>query len=169
MSHHPRFPDAMSATVRRTVADEVDVTLAAFPSKRSLEAAITAYAEQLDGFDHTDDVRIGFRDARARATEYAPSPSQVRQCVGLACRTRRQRQERIAAHKPDEPQTFCMCCHTRDLIEIHNGRLMPFHADNCPGLHESDRLDMQHALVTNRGIWRNGAEPKRLLTAEAAD
>jgi hypothetical protein len=64
---------------------------------------------------------------------------------------------------------FCMRCHAPDLIDLANGRFMPLHADVCPGLHEMDRLDIQHALATGRAIWRDGSPPKPRLTAEAAD
>ena len=101
MSDHPRFPFGMDPELRRTIADEVDVTLAGFPSKRSLEAAITAYAEQLEGFLPID-VREGFREARRRASEYAPSPSQVFARVGIACGIRRDRERDVAAPVPYE-------------------------------------------------------------------
>lgn len=89
---HPRFPFGMDPELRRTIADEVDVTLAGYPSKRSLEAAITAYAEQLEDFLPSD-VRGGFREARKHAHEYAPSPSQVYAFVASVCRRRRESEQ----------------------------------------------------------------------------
>lgn len=90
MNDHPRFPDHMDSEEQLAVADEVDITLAGYPSKRSLEVAITAYAEQLDGFSECD-IRAGFRTARARAVQFAPTPTQVHDAVGAACIARRAR------------------------------------------------------------------------------
>lgn len=88
---HPRFPNGMGPDVRRTIADEVDVTMAGFPSKRPLEQAITAYAEQLEKFSPAD-IRAGFREARKQAFDYAPSPSRVLACVANARRHRIERE-----------------------------------------------------------------------------
>lgn len=72
---------------------------------------------------------------------------------------------RLRKPKHEERPGFCMRCFTRDLIELANGRFMPMHADNCPGLHESDQLDLRHALETGRTVWRNGAPTRPRITA----
>jgi hypothetical protein len=95
---HPRFPRGMGADVRRAIADEVDITMAGFPSKRPLEQAITAYAEQLEKFE-PEDIRDGFREARKQSFDYAPSPSRVLACVATA---RRGRVESEEGHQPIE-------------------------------------------------------------------
>lgn len=69
----------------------------------------------------------------------------------------------LRARKPAQSSNgsaFCSYCHARDLVELANGRFMPLHSDNCPGLHDADRLDLTHATATGRGIWRNGAPPQ---------
>lgn len=104
MSDHPRFPSELPAELHVVVADEVDITLAGYPSKRSLETAITAYAEQLDfeGFIESD-VREGFKRARREAGQFAPTPTEVRLCVESKHRTRRQLAEPKPAEEAFEP------------------------------------------------------------------
>lgn len=102
-------------------------------------------------------------DQWIRTSKKWPAPAQIREdAFGL-----------LRARKPHATQHtgFCIRCNTPDLISLANGRFMPLHADNCPGLHESDRQDILHALSTHRDIWRNGAPPRsqKLVTAEAAD
>lgn len=71
-------------------------------------------------------------------------------------RRRRGEQQRQDAHGAEGNGEFCLRCHTHDLITRANGRFMPFHADNCPGLHDVDRLDLRHAIATGASVWRGG-------------
>jgi hypothetical protein len=87
---HSRFPRGMPLDVKLVVADEVEVTLAGFPAtRRSLDVAISAYAEQLAAFV-PEDVRTGFLQARRQAGAVPPSASQVRSCIAAAARKRMQ-------------------------------------------------------------------------------
>lgn len=86
---HPRFPFGMEPDVRIAIADELDVTMSCYPSSRwrQLAPAITGYAEKLEGFT-AEDVRRGFRAARAAAGDYAPSPTAVADAAAAARRRR---------------------------------------------------------------------------------
>lgn len=68
---------------------------------------------------------------------------------------------------------FCPMCHTRDLIsvervgknyitgaEVRSHRFMPFHADNCPGLHDDDRKALRAAIDVGTPAWKNGKAPR---------
>lgn len=88
-------------------------------------------------------------DEWVRTQKRWPVPSEIRADAWAIAGRRRP--------APASDTTFCRRCHTRDLVELANGRLMPYHADNCEGLHESDRLELRHAVETGRAVWRNGA------------
>ena len=92
-------------------------------------------------------------DQWIRTQKRWPAPATIREDAWALTRQRR------PAHH--DSSGFCLRCHTPDLIDLPNGRFMPLHADNCPGLHDTDRLWLSHAQATDRAVWRNGAEPKQ--------
>lgn len=72
----------------------------------------------------------------------------------------RTKSRRLDEQRHEGNGEFCLRCHARDLIQRPNGRFMPFHAENCPGLHEVDRLDQRHAIASGASTWRNGKPPQ---------
>jgi hypothetical protein len=61
---------------------------------------------------------------------------------------------------------FCPMCHTHDLISVgKRQRFMPFHADNCPGLHDSDRIELRAAIEAGTPVWHQGKPPARRQTS----
>jgi hypothetical protein len=100
-------------------------------------------------------------DQWIRTQKKWPVPAMIREDAWQLTRARR----------PTRPASsgFCLRCHATDLIDLPNGRFMPLHDENCPGLHETDRLELRHALATNRTIWHDGSPPKPRLISEAAD
>lgn len=82
----------MRAVLQEVITEEVTMTLSGFHEMRpyvSLAHAISAYAEQLSEFV-LDDIRAGFRTARAHARILAPTPTQVRACVVEVWRARQE-------------------------------------------------------------------------------
>jgi hypothetical protein len=100
-------------------------------------------------------------DQWIRTQKKWPAPATIREDAWALTRSR------IVVAKAADG-AFCQRCFARDLIETAAGRFMPMHADNCPGLHESDYNLLQHARVTNRTIWKDGAEPVLQLPPPAA-
>lgn len=91
-----------------------------------------------------------------RTSKKWPVPAQIREDAWAIARKRR---PAIDASL----NSFCRRCHAVDLVELANGRFMPRHAATCDGLHETDQLDLRHALETGRPVWRNGVPPKPSL------
>lgn len=92
LREHPRFPYGMGRALQELIADEVVMTLSAYHEQKpygSIDHAVTAFAEQLADFD-LEDIQKGFRAARVMATVLAPTPSQVRACVGEVWRARQE-------------------------------------------------------------------------------
>lgn len=55
---------------------------------------------------------------------------------------------------------FCPMCHTQDLIAVGpHQRFMPYHADNCPGLHDDDRKALRTAIEADQPVWKGGKAP----------
>lgn len=101
---HPRFPYGMHEDLQLIIADEVDVTLV-YPSKfGAIAVATTAYAEHLDFAGLLpDDIREGFKAARAKAVKFAPTPTEVRDQVTAAYVARRRREAPPSATAEEEP------------------------------------------------------------------
>lgn len=97
-----------------------------------------------------------------------PTPADVAQvCLGYAkVRTTAQR---VRDEHNEGPREFCPRCHAKDLISRPNGRFMPFHAENCPGLHQADRDDLRWAIGTGQPVWRGGKAPGTVTTESARD
>lgn len=90
---HPRFPAGMPEDARVALADELEITLAAYPQHvafafSSPAHALTGYAQRLVAFDAAT-IREGFEAARAASVGAAPTPTQVEaKCAELLRRSR---------------------------------------------------------------------------------
>lgn len=125
-------------------------------SATDAQRMITAWCDVLDDLPQLDLARA-VTDIMRTAKKW-PAPSALRDlCLGYA--TTRTTTARHRDDRGEGPRVFCLRCHTRDLATLPNGRFMPLHATNCPGLHDTDRLELQHALATEQPVWLGGSTP----------
>jgi hypothetical protein len=89
-----------------------------------------------------------------------PTASKIRDEALKLAGTRRQAEPKFVDGE------FCPMCHTHDLISVgKHQRFMPFHAENCPGLHESDRTELRAAIEAGNYVWHNGKPEAQASTA----